>query len=64
MTNPARLKPLRVEDAGGDVRMDKVERLRAAIAEGRYSVSSEALADKLIEHMREADATNQGKRKR
>jgi flagellar biosynthesis anti-sigma factor FlgM len=62
MTNPARLKRVSVEDAPDDVRMEKVERLRAAIASGRYSVSSDVLADKLMEHMRELDGGELPKR--
>lgn len=34
-----------------DVRWEKVLSLRAAIACGRYRISAEALAGKLIEHM-------------
>ncbi|WP_182277017.1 flagellar biosynthesis anti-sigma factor FlgM [Granulicella sp. 5B5] len=62
MTNPARLKRLPVEDAPDDVRVQKVERLRAAIASGRYSVSSDALAGKLMEHMRALDDGELSKR--
>jgi flagellar biosynthesis anti-sigma factor FlgM len=36
-----------------DVRMDEVNRLRAAIASGTYSVSAEALADKILDHLYE-----------
>jgi flagellar biosynthesis anti-sigma factor FlgM len=34
-----------------EVRMDRVERVRAAIAAGRYRVSSEKLADRLMQNM-------------
>ena len=69
MTNPARLQPVNVhvqtlDDSLSDVRMEKVEALRAAIAEGSYRVSTEALADKLMDHMRELDTSRRGKRRR
>jgi flagellar biosynthesis anti-sigma factor FlgM len=64
MTNLARMKSVNVEEAHCDVRMEKVERLRAKIASGSYAVSSEALADKLIEHMRELDDSGESGRKR
>ena len=34
-----------------DVRSDRVEALRAAIAEGSYEVDAEAVADKIIDHL-------------
>jgi flagellar biosynthesis anti-sigma factor FlgM len=37
-----------------DARSEKIARLRAAIANGTYSVSAEALAEKMIEHIGEA----------
>jgi flagellar biosynthesis anti-sigma factor FlgM len=37
-----------------EARLEKIQRLRAAIADGTYSVSAEALAEKMIEHMSEA----------
>ena len=37
--------------ADSDVRMDKVQQLQAAIANGTYNVSSSAVADKLIQSM-------------
>jgi flagellar biosynthesis anti-sigma factor FlgM len=49
-------RPLEIE-AGAehdDVRIEKIARLRAAIANGTYSVSAEALAEKMIEDMSEA----------
>jgi flagellar biosynthesis anti-sigma factor FlgM len=49
-------RPLEIE-AGAehdDVRIEKIARLRAAIANGTYSVSAEALAEKMIEHIGEA----------
>lgn len=39
-----------------DLRREKVERLRAAIAEGTYSVSAETLAEKMIEQLVEMDS--------
>ena len=69
MTNPARLEPVSVppdlqDESLSDVRMEKVEKLRAAIADGSYRVSTEALADKLMDHMRELGASRRGKRRR
>jgi flagellar biosynthesis anti-sigma factor FlgM len=37
--------------AGSDVRMDKVNSVRAALASGSYQVSSSAVAGKMIDHM-------------
>ncbi len=64
MTNPVRVKRVSAEETQSDVRMEKVELLRAAIANGSYAVSSEALADKLIEHMRELDESGEPGRRR
>jgi flagellar biosynthesis anti-sigma factor FlgM len=64
MTNPARMKSVSAEEAHCDVRMEKVERLRAEIANGSYAVSSEVLADKLMEHMCELDNIGESGRKR
>lgn len=52
MTNPAHLKRPMAHDATRDVRMDRVEELRVAIASREYDVSSEDLADRLMDHMR------------
>ena len=52
------------EAADEGVRLDKVERLRAAIADGTYCVSAEALADRMIEHMREVDTLDGSKDRR
>ncbi len=46
--SPRRTAPA-AED--GDVRWERVARLKAAIENGTYRVSSEALAERLIEHM-------------
>ncbi len=64
MTNLARLKSESAAEAHSDVRMEKVVRLRAEIASKSYAVSSEDLADKLIEHMRELDDSGKSGRKR
>ena len=40
-----------VQVQASDVRWDKVNRLRAAIASGTYCVSSTAVAEKLMESM-------------
>lgn len=53
MSNPARLKKPAIKEAPDDARIKKVQRLQQLIASGTYDVSSEALADRLIEHMRE-----------
>lgn len=37
--------------AGGDVRWERVARLKTAIEAGTYCVPSEALAERLMEHM-------------
>ncbi len=37
--------------AGGDVPWERVARLKTAIEAGTYCVSSEALAERLMEHM-------------
>ncbi len=34
-----------------DVRIEKINLLRAAISTGKYSVSPEEIADKLMQHM-------------
>jgi flagellar biosynthesis anti-sigma factor FlgM len=50
--NGRRREPQRFEAAtSGDVRWERVARLKAAIETGTYRVSSEALAERLIEHM-------------
>jgi len=44
----ARLNQLETQFPGGDFDAKKVESIRAAMAEGRFQVSSEAVADKLL----------------
>jgi flagellar biosynthesis anti-sigma factor FlgM len=53
MTNPELWQQAKLDEDLGDVRMEKVERLKAAIANGTYSVSAEDLAEKMIESMLE-----------
>lgn|GEM_PF-5399203 len=47
--NPA--PPVGAESAAGDVRTEKVARLRAAIQAGTYFVSAIAFADKIMQGM-------------
>lgn len=42
---------IRVDDEGKVVRMDRVEAVRAAIANGTYHVSAQELADKILHSM-------------
>jgi negative regulator of flagellin synthesis FlgM len=44
----ARLSQLESQFAGSDFDVKKVEQVRAAIAEGRFKVNAEAVADKLL----------------
>jgi negative regulator of flagellin synthesis FlgM len=44
----ARLSQLESQFAGADFDVKKVEEVRAAIAEGRFKVNAEAVADKLL----------------
>jgi negative regulator of flagellin synthesis FlgM len=44
----ARLSQLESQFAGSDFDVKKVEEVRAAIAEGRFKVNAEAVADKLL----------------
>jgi hypothetical protein len=43
-------RPVLAAQASDDVRWERVAQLKAAIEAGTYSVSSEALAERLIEH--------------
>ncbi len=62
MINPERWQETEVfpeaetDASSGEVRAEKIERLRAEIASGSYSVPAEALADKMMERMLEKDA--------
>lgn len=49
---------LRREEA---LRRAKIERLRAALADGTYSVTAEALAEKMIEHIAGPDSLHPDK---
>jgi flagellar biosynthesis anti-sigma factor FlgM len=53
MTNPELWQQARPDDDLDGVRLEKVERLKAAIANGTYHVSAEDLAEKMIESMLE-----------
>jgi flagellar biosynthesis anti-sigma factor FlgM len=51
MTNPERWLQAKPDNELGEVRLEKIERLKAAIANGTYSVSAADLAEKMIESM-------------
>jgi flagellar biosynthesis anti-sigma factor FlgM len=53
MTNPELWQQVKPGDELSDVRLEKIERLRAAIASGSYCVSAEDLAEKMTESMLE-----------
>jgi flagellar biosynthesis anti-sigma factor FlgM len=53
MTNPELWQQAKPGNDLGEVRLEKIERLKAAIAKGTYSVSAEDLAEKMIESMLE-----------
>jgi flagellar biosynthesis anti-sigma factor FlgM len=53
MTNPELWQQTKPDDDLTDVRLEKIERLKAAIANGTYHVSAEDLAEKMIESMLE-----------
>lgn len=57
-TTAAAPEELRREET---LRRAKIERLRAALADGSYSVTAEALAEKMIEHIAGPDSLHPDK---